>query len=183
MNSSREDRRPPGRVETPRLVLRPIDEADAVFVLELVNEPGWLRFIGDRGIRDLQAARNYIEQGPMAMYRSHGHGLMVVVERRSAIPVGICGLLKREELEHVDLGFALLARYEGRGYAGEAARAILDQAPRQLGISRVLAITTPDNRKSICLLDDLGMRPDGNITTAEGDELLRFALDLESDSA
>ncbi|HSN18129.1 MAG TPA: GNAT family N-acetyltransferase [Gammaproteobacteria bacterium] len=146
-------------LETPRLRLRQLVTEDAPFILELLNEPGWLRFIGDRGVHDLQAARSYIEKGPQAMYARLGFGLYCV-ETRDGMPLGMCGLLKRDSLEYVDLGFALLARHQGRGYAREAAAASLAQA-RALGMEHVAAITNPDNARSISLLESLGFKPEG----------------------
>lgn len=144
-------------METSRLRLRRFTEADAAFVLELLNEPGWLRFIGDRGVRDLEAARAYIEKGPGAMYARLGFGLYCVEAKQDGTPLGMCGLLKRDNLEHVDIGFAFLARHQGRGYAREAVVATLGEA-HDLGLSQVAAITNPDNARSIRLLESLGFR-------------------------
>ena len=146
-------------LETARLRLRPLVAADAPFIVELLNEPGWLRFIGDRGVRDLETARGYIENGPRAMYARLGFGLYCV-ESRDGTPLGMCGLLKRDNLEHVDLGFAFLARYQGLGYAREAAAAALAEA-RSLGLAQVAAITDPDNLRSIRLLESLGFQAAG----------------------
>lgn len=145
---------------TERLRLRPLVGADAPFILELLNEPGWLRFIGDRGVRDLPAAQAYIENGPRAMYARHGFGLYCVETRDRALPLGLCGLLKRDNLEYVDLGFAFLERHQGLGYAREAAAASLAEA-RSLGFAEVAAIINPDNHRSIRLLQGLGFRAAG----------------------
>lgn len=147
-------------METPRLRLRQLVADDAPFILELLNEPGWLRFIGDRGVHDLEGAHGYIEKGPRAMYARLGFGLYCVEAKDEGTRLGMCGLLKRDNLEHVDLGFAFLARHQGRGYAREAATASLDEA-RGLGLAQVAAITSPDNQRSIRLLEDLGFRAAG----------------------
>ena len=147
-------------LETSRLRLRPLETEDAPFLLELLNEPGWLRFIGDRGVRDLEAARAYIEKGPRAMYARLGFGLYCVETRHQGAAVGLCGLLKRDQLEYVDLGFAFLERHQGFGYAREAAAASLGQA-RALGLAEVAAITSPDNMRSIRLLEGLGFHAAG----------------------
>jgi len=144
-------------LETERLRLRELEAADAAFILELVNEPDWLRFIGDRGIRDLDAARNYIEQGPRAMQAKHGFGLWCVESRADGTALGMCGLIKRDTLEHVDIGFAFLARHRGRGYAREAAQGTLAHAGG-LGLKTLAAITDPANARSIHLLEGLGFR-------------------------
>ena len=105
--------------ETDRLYLRHMSTDDAAFILELVNEPAWLEFIGDRGVRHLDDARAYIANGPIAMLERHGFGLSVVIRKADLAPIGICGLLKRDTLDDVDLGFAVLARYRGHSYARE----------------------------------------------------------------
>src|SRR5688572_11486644 len=109
--------------ETERLRVRHLSALDASFILRLVNEPGWLQFIGDRGVRTVDDAARYIERGPVEMQRKHGFSLFAVELRETARPIGICGLLKRDALEDVDLGFAFLADFQGLGYAFEAATA------------------------------------------------------------
>ena len=155
-------------LETPRLCMRRIDIRDAGFVLELVNDPGWLRFIGDRNIRDLEAARRYIAEGPVAMYREYGFGLYVAELKSTATPIGMCGLLRRDGLDDVDIGFALLERFRGHGYAREAARAVMGYALGALGLPRVVAITAPDNRPSQRILEDLGLSFEGMIRLCDG---------------
>ncbi|HEY3644032.1 MAG TPA: GNAT family N-acetyltransferase [Gammaproteobacteria bacterium] len=147
-------------METERLLLREFVAEDAAFILELVNEPDWLRFIGDRGIHDLDAARRYIVEGPRAMQARAGFSLWCVEARAGGEPLGMCGLIKRDTLEHVDIGFAFLARHRGRGYAREAAAATLAHA-RMLGLGRLAAITNPENIRSIRLLEALGFQAAG----------------------
>src|SRR5215207_666754 len=144
-------------LETERLVLRWLAEEDASFILELANDPDWLRHIGDRGIRTVDDARGYIATGPAAMYARHGFGLYAVELRESATPIGICGLIKRDWLEDVDVGFALLPRFRGMGYAREAASATLEYARGTLGLLRIAAIVSPGNDDSIRLLAKLGL--------------------------
>ena len=143
---------------TTRLVLRRLTPDDAPFILELTNDPDWLRYIGDRGIRTLDDARRYVETGPMEMYARLGFGLYAVERRDGSPPIGICGLLGRDWLESPDLGFAFLPAFRGMGYAREAAAATLDHARDEHAIGRVLAIVSPENADSIRLLKDLGMR-------------------------
>lgn len=145
--------------ETKRLVLDELRvERDEAFVLDLLNEPGFLDNIGDRGVRDLQSARGYIENGPAVSYAANGFGLWRVVEKASGQPVGICGLVKREGLDDPDVGYAFLSRAWGRGYAAEAAAATLDHARRVLGIGRIVAITKPANAGSMRVLEKIGLR-------------------------
>lgn len=145
-------------LETGRLYLRELSVKDAAFILELVNEPLWLRFIGDRGIRTQEGALEYLLQGPLAMYRQHGFGLWRVSLRETDAPIGICGLIQRPTLEDVDLGFAFLSAYARQGYALEAAAGTLQYAWEKLGLRRVVAITSPDNDPSGRLLAKLGFR-------------------------
>ena len=143
-------------LETERLILRRFTTDDAQFVLTLVNEPSFLRYIGDKKIRKLEDARQYIISGPVASYERNGFGLCLVQLRESPTPIGMCGLLKREELPHPDIGFALLPEFWNRGYAFEAAAAVLKDARVRLGLRRILAITSLDNDASINLLQRLG---------------------------
>lgn len=155
-------------LETPRLRLRELATEDAGFILELVNEPAWTRFIGDRGVHTLDDARDYILTGPRAMYGRLGFGLWLVeTNDDGATPLGICGLLKREGLADVDLGFAFLERFWGRGYALEAATATLAHGRGKLKLPRIVAITSPDNERSGRLLEKLGFRHERMIRLAE----------------
>ena len=148
-------------VETQRLALRQFDTGDAPFVLELLNEPGWLRFIGNKGVGTLDDARRYIANGPAKMYARHGFGLWLVELKESGLPIGMCGLIQRDALEDVDIGFAFLAAHQGRGYAFEAARAAAEYGWTTLGLTRIVAITSPDNVASERLLGKLGFRFEG----------------------
>jgi len=133
---------------------------DAPFIFELVNDESWLRFIGDRGVQTLADAQRYILNGPVEMYTRFGFGLWLVETRDGNTPIGICGLIKRESLDDVDLGFAFLPGYRGKGYAFEAASAALIYGKTALGLERIVAITTPDNHRSAKLLVKLGFRFD-----------------------
>jgi ribosomal-protein-alanine N-acetyltransferase len=143
--------------ETARLRLRHLLDTDAPFILELLNEPDFIRNIGDRQVRTLEDARSYIQHGPMVSYRQHGFGLLLVELQENGAPIGICGLLKRDYLDDVDVGFALRESYRGRGYAFEAATAAIRHGREALGISCIVAITSPDNHASMNLLRKLGL--------------------------
>lgn len=163
-------------LRTERLRLRLADTGDAPVFLELFNDPAFIKHIGDRGVRSLAAAVQAIEDGPMAMQRTRGHSMYLVEasgEGGEAVPVGLSGLIKREALEDVDLGYAFLARHRGQGYAFEAARAVVAHA-RTLGIARLAAITTPGNAPSIALLLRLGMRFVGMRTVVAGQPALNL---------
>ena len=145
-------------LETERLVLSRLSAPDAPFIFELVNDAAWIRYIGDRGVHMLQDAEGYIAKGPVAMYAAQGFGLYRVSRREDAASIGICGLLKRDFLEHVDLGFALLERFRGRGYALEAASGVVEYARETLRLPRLDAITVPENGGSMKVLGKLGFR-------------------------
>ena len=143
-------------LETARLLIRRITADDAPFILELLNDAAFLRYIGDRNVRSLEDARKYIADGPVASHAAHGFGLDLVIRKADGAPIGICGLLKRETLPEPDIGFAYLAPYCGAGFGHEAAERCLQHARDVLGVPRVLAITSPDNTASIHLLEKLG---------------------------
>jgi len=145
-------------LETQRLIIRELKVDDAQFILTLLNEPSFLRYIGDKEVRNLDDARRYILSGPVASYERHGFGLFRVELKDSHIPIGMCGLLKREELPDPDIGFAFLPDFWNRGYAFEAAAAVLNYARQRLKLDRILAIVNPDNDASIKLLQKLGFK-------------------------
>src|SRR6204780_3521073 len=153
-------------LQTARLSLRHFDRADAPFIFELLNEPSWLQHIGDKGIKTLSDAERYIQDGPATMYARLGFGLYLVELTGSSESVGMCGLIKRDTLEDVDLGFAFLSRFWGNGYAYESAAAVMSYAKIRLGINRIAAITTPDNQASIKLLRKLGFAAERLIAAA-----------------
>lgn len=166
-------------LETARLRIRQLTPDDAAFILTLLNDPGFLRYIGDKGVRSLEDARQYIEHGPRASYARHGFGLNAVEPIDGGDPVGICGILKRDELDAPDLGFAFLPLARGQGLAREAASAILDDAWARLGVTRMLAITQPENYASVTLLERLGFRFDRMVRLApEGHDLRLFSRAL-----
>lgn len=154
-------------LETERLELRELAAPDAAFILELVNDPDWLRNIGDRGVRSLDDARAYIANGPAASYARFGFGLWRVRVKDTPEAIGICGLLKRDTLDDVDIGFAFLPAARGKGYALEAAKATLDCARDRVGLTRVVGIVSPHNAASITLLERLGMRFERTLTTPD----------------
>ena len=143
--------------ETARLVLRKLDANDAAFILELLIDSDWLRYIGDKGVRNLDDARAYVQNGPIAMYARHGFGLWCVELKSDRTPIGMCGLIKRDTLPDVDIGFAFLPQYRSRGYAREAAQATLAHGRDAIGLKRIVAITSADNDASGRLLQAIGL--------------------------
>lgn len=166
-------------IETRRLNIRCLTEEDAPFIMQLVNEPSFLRNIGDRGVRSLEDAREYIRNGPVASYEMHGFGLFRIALKETDEPIGMCGVLKRDTLEEADLGFAFFPAYWSRGYTTESARAVLGHAHDQVGLKRVAAITLPANDRSIRALERLGFRFETLIRMSDdADELRLYLLDL-----
>lgn len=162
-------------VETERLILRRLTTEDAAFILDLLNQPSFLKFIGDRGVRTLDDAREYILKGPVASYEHHIFGLYLVVLKESSISIGICGLVKRETLEDPDVGFAFLPQFWLKGYAFESASAVLAYGKNTLGLKRILGVTSSDNDGSIRVLEKLGLRFERMIRLSEdGPELKLF---------
>jgi RimJ/RimL family protein N-acetyltransferase len=150
-------------LETERLLIRRLGPGDEEFILELLNEPAFILNIADRGVRSLSDAAAYIQNGPGASYAKFGFGLNWTGLKDSGVPVGICGLLKRDFLEDVDIGFAFLKRFWNCGYALEAARAVMEYGWKTVGLTRVVAITAPHNEGSMRLLGKLGMKFEGTI--------------------
>ncbi|MGD9487329.1 MAG: GNAT family N-acetyltransferase [Calditrichaceae bacterium] len=163
-------------LETERLALRELTVEDAPFILELVNDPSWLRYIGDKGVRTLDDARDYILNGPVQSYKQFGFGLYLVGLKDSGIPIGMCGLIKRDYLTDVDIGFAFMPAFTGKGYATESASTLLTYGKDVFGLERIVAITTRDNDKSIKVLEKLGMRFEKMISLpGDGAELKLYA--------
>jgi RimJ/RimL family protein N-acetyltransferase len=165
-------------LETERLILRRVTAADGEFILELVNDPAWLRFIGDKGVRTLDAARDYIEKSLVAMYERLGFGLYLTELKGGGVPVGVCGLIKRDSLEDVDIGFAFLPEFRGQGYAYESASAVMAYGKGTFGLKRIVAITSPDNYDSARLLEKLGFSFERMFKLpGDGEEVSLFASD------
>jgi RimJ/RimL family protein N-acetyltransferase len=163
-------------LESDRLTLRRITPDDAEFMLALLNEPSFHQYIGDRGVRTLEDAARYIANGPMASYEKFGFGLWLVVSKATGEAMGICGLLKRETLDHPDIGFAFRPAFWGQGYALESASAVLAHGREAHGMGRIDAIVQPDNARSIRLLEKLAFRHESRVRlTPEGEELLLMA--------
>lgn len=166
-------------LETPRLTLRRLSEDHAGFILRLLNEPSFLRHVGDKGVRSEDDARRYLRDGPMASYARHGFGPYLVERKDDGAPVGMCGLLRRETLSDPDLGFAFLPEFWSRGYATEAAAAVLAYGRETLGLGRIVAITSPDNDGSIRVLQKLGFVYESRIRLADS-EVILFASDVRT---
>ncbi|MDQ5979611.1 MAG: hypothetical protein QG602_2586 [Verrucomicrobiota bacterium] len=142
-------------LETHRLILREFTLADAGFIVELLNEPAFIEFIGDKGVRDPAGAEQYLRNGPLANHAKHGFGLWCVT-LKDGTPAGMCGLIKRDFLPHPDIGFAFLARFNGQGYGHESASAVLHHARSHLNLTTIHALTAFKNPASVRLLGKLG---------------------------
>jgi RimJ/RimL family protein N-acetyltransferase len=166
---------------TERLILRELVPDDAPFMLELLNEPSYIHNIADRGVRDLDGARRYIEERWRASYAQHGFGLWVVVERATGAATGLCGLVRRDGLDDVDIGYAFLPAYWGRGYAIESALGVKAHARDVVGLTRLVAIAVPDNAPSIRVLERLGMQRERTLRLpGETTDLVLYAVELRA---
>jgi RimJ/RimL family protein N-acetyltransferase len=159
-------------LETENLILERFTLRDAVFLKELMNSPGWLQYIGDRGIADVAAAERYIQEKFMTAYAQYGYGFWIVSLKKDGRPIGGCGLIRRDGLDFPDIGFALLPEFSGLGFGFEMAAATLAHARDRLKISRVLGITLPTNTRSIRLLERIGMVYEKMVQLPEDEEAL-----------
>lgn len=161
-------------LETERLILRQFTTDDAGFILKLLNEPSWIQNIGDRHIRTLDDACAYIVNGPVKSYEKNGFGLWAIVLKETNEAIGMCGLIKRDTLEDVDIGYALLPKFWSKGYAVEAARATKDYAKHAVGLKRLVAIVDPANEGSIRVIEKIGLRYEKMIRLSDDDIDLKF---------
>lgn len=158
--------------ETERLILRKLDLEDDAFIVSLLNTPQWLQYIGDRNVHSLADARAYLLKGPMASYEKNGFGLSLVALKDSGTAIGMCGLLRRDTLDAPDIGFAFLPEYAGKGYGYEIASSLIAYARSAWNLDRILAITLPDNLRSLQLLKKMGFQFQRNIKFNNEDLLL-----------
>ncbi len=162
-------------LETERLVLREFSIDDAEFILTLLNTPGWLEYIGDKNVRTVEDAVNYLENGPIKSYKENGFGLWLTSLKNNGTPIGMCGLVNRESLEDIDIGFALLPENSNLGYGYEIAQATINHAKHVLGIEKIVAITDSNNVPSIKLLNKLGLQFEKTLKLSENDTVLLFS--------
>lgn len=163
--------------ETERLLIQPTTELDAAFILGLFNMPKWIQFIGDRNIRTVDDAKDYIRDRMIPQFERLGFGNYTMIEKDGNQKIGTVGLYDREGLDGIDIGFALLPEYEQQGFAFEASKCLLDAAFNEFGLTVVRAITTSDNLASQKLLDRLGLKPTGTTKlSADDEELLVYAI-------
>ena len=160
-------------LETERLRLRQFTLDDTKFIIELLNSPGWVEFIGDRNVKTEEQAIQYLQNGPMKSYLENGYGLSLV-ETKDGQPIGMCGIIRRANLEHPDIGFAFLTEFIGKGYGYEIATATLNYAIHNLKLPKIVAITVPHNIKSIKLLEKIGMKFVKRFTNENGEELFLY---------
>lgn len=160
-------------LETERLRLRQFTLDDTKFIIELLNSPGWIEFIGDRNVKTEEQAIQYLQNGPMKSYEENGYGLSLV-ESKDGLPIGMCGIIRRAKLEHPDIGFAFLNEFTGKGYGYEIATATLNYAIDNLKLPKIVAITVPHNIKSIKLLEKIGMKFVKRFTNENDEELFLF---------
>ncbi|PWK27981.1 RimJ/RimL family protein N-acetyltransferase [Arcicella aurantiaca] len=162
-------------IETERLILRKFTIEDASFVLELVNTPAWLQFIGDRNVHTVEEAENYLLNGNIKSYADYGFGFYLVATKESNEAIGMCGIVKRDSLDDIDIGFAFLPNSIGKGYGYEAASATLDYGLNVLKLGRIVAIVDPENANSIALIKKIGLKYEKMVQISTNDiELMLF---------
>ncbi len=159
-------------IETERLILREFTLLDTDFIIKLLNTGGWLYFIGSKNVKNTEDAKHYLENVPIKSYKENGYGLSLIALKDSFLPIGMCGLLKRETLDYPDINFALLDEYMGKGYAFEMANATIQHAKYTLKISKIVGMATPDNKYSIQLLKKIGLIYEKMIALPHNDEEL-----------
>jgi len=166
-------------LETERLIVRRFSLDDAAFAMELVNDPAWLQYIGDRNVRTLDDARAYLRKGALDMYERVGFGMYVVTLKTSGEAIGTCGLIKRESLDDVDIGFAFLPKSRGQGFALESAAAVLEHGKRDFGLKRIVAIVSPANLRSIAILEKIGLQFERTLKLpGDEEEISLYAIDF-----
>jgi RimJ/RimL family protein N-acetyltransferase len=166
-------------LETKRLILQQVTIIDAEFILKILNDPSFIRNIGDRKVRSMDDARDYTTSKLIASYEKFGFGMYLVILKDTGVPAGICGLIKRDGLEDVDIGYAFLPQYWSKGYATEAALAVKEYAKNTIGLKRLVAITDPENLGSIRVLEKIGLEFEKMVRLSEDDiELKLYAVDL-----
>ena len=161
-------------LETDRLLLRYFSADDVEFVVRLLNEPSFIEHIGDKGVRTLEEAKEYLLEGPLGSYERFGYGLNLVELKETGAPIGMCGLVRRDSLDDADIGYAFLEQHWGNGYAMESVEALLTHARETLRLGRIVAIVTPGNSSSISLLEKVGLKFERTIRMSDDDVDLKF---------
>jgi RimJ/RimL family protein N-acetyltransferase len=165
--------------ETERLILQQASNEDAPFILRILNDPSFIRNIGDRKVRTLEDACDYVKTQLIASYEKYGFGMYLVKLKDTGVPTGLCGLVRRDGLEDVDIGYAFLPEFQSKGYATEAALAVKEYAKNIVGLKRLAAITVPENLGSIRVLEKIGLKFERIARLSEDDiELKLFAIDF-----
>lgn len=172
------------RLETERLIIDELNESDASFTLAMLNDEDFIEHVVDRGIRTLDQARQYLREGAIRSYRENGFGMFAVRLKHGGDTIGMCGLVDREGLQDIDIGYGFLPTARGQGYAHEAAACVLDWGSKQRGLDRIVAIVGPTNRPSINLLERLGMQFESMVRLPDGDEeICLYAMESKTHDA
>ena len=167
-------------LETERLILRKFTLDDTAFIIELLNTEGWIKYIGEKNVRTTDQAREYLENGPLRSYRNNGFGLALVELKEDHIPIGMCGLINREYLNHLDVGFAFLPNHTGHGYGFEIVKKTVEHALGELKHEKLFAITLPQNYSSIKLLIKIGFKYNKDFITPDtNEELCLYSITWE----
>jgi [ribosomal protein S5]-alanine N-acetyltransferase len=164
--------------ESKRVYLREFKKEDGEFIFQLVNMPSWIAYIGDRNIRSIQDAENYIEERLESSYKKNGYGLYAVVEKNEKEVIGMCGLVKRDYLPQPDIGFAMMESFQNMGYGRESAEIILKISREVFHLNKIYAIITPNNDRSINLVNKLNFTYEQTKTQEDTTELLVYSKTL-----
>lgn len=162
------------KLETDRLIIRKYTRDDAAFIFDLLNSEGWLKYIGDRNINTIEDAKCYLENNYLTCYNKQEYGPYLVL-LKNGTPIGSAGLYKREDLASPDIGFAFLPEFMNKGYAYEAASAVMEYAFEELGLTGIVGFTLPDNVPSIKLLQKLGLSKIGYYNYGVDENLILFS--------
>lgn len=166
-------------LNTDRLEILELSFDDSDFILTLVNEPDFKKYIGDKGVRTLDDAREYLRNGPIASYAINGFGLFLVCRKDDGTRLGICGLVKRDQFEVPDLGFAFLEQFRANGYACEASLAVIAHARQQLGLKKIIAVVNKENASSLRLLEKLQFQYEKMVRMpGETQDICRYGLSI-----
>lgn len=161
-------------LETERLILRHATVDDAPFMFQLLNDPSWIKFIGDRNIKTIEDAKNYTQKNIIQSYEKNGFGLFLTELKKDNTPIGLCGLVNRPQIEDIDIGFAFMPNFKGKGYGYESASAVMEYARKEVGLKKIAAITVKENIRSIALIEKLGLHHEKTFAFDGGSDIVEL---------
>ncbi|MFT6051416.1 MAG: ribosomal-protein-alanine N-acetyltransferase [Halioglobus sp.] len=157
-------------LQTPRLIIEPLNTHDAAITMAILNDPDFIAYVGDRGVRSLEDAKSYIVDRLLPHYQEHGYGMTAVRRRDNGETIGMCGLVNRDSLNYIDIGYAFLPSARGEGFALEACQAVMEMGKKEVGLNELAAIISPQNKASQALAVKLGMVLDCMVRLEPGED-------------